>query len=76
MQKLSIVITFLSICLWILSCKKDYTCVCTNPTGSNHDFYNILKENKKTAEQKCKDYYYTTYANVPTNKISCEINTK
>ena len=58
------------------SCKKDYTCVCSNPSATNHDFYNILNEKIKVAEQKCKDYYNTTYANVPMNEMSCEIKTK
>lgn len=67
-----IVICVFSFC----SCKKDYTCVCSNPSGTDHDFYNILHEKKKVAEQKCKDYYNATYAHVPMNEISCEIKTK
>lgn len=74
-QSYILVITlFITFCL--ISCKKDYTCVCSNPSATNHDFYNILNEKKKVAEQKCKDYYNVTYANVPMNEISCEIKTK
>lgn len=58
------------------SCKRDYTCVCSNPSASDHDFYNLSNQRRKDAEQKCKDYYNKTYANVPMNEISCEIKTK
>lgn len=72
-----IIFLFISIiCVFFSSCKKDYTCVCSNPSATNHDFYNILNEKKKVAEQKCKEYYNATYASVPMNEISCEIKTK
>lgn len=75
MVKLNVIVTVL-LPLLFSACKKDYTCVCSNPSATNHDFYNILNEKKKVAEQKCKDYYNATYANEPMNEISCEIKTK
>lgn len=59
-----------------LSCKRDYTCVCTNPSGYAHDFYNVPNQTKKIAKQKCEEYYNNNYASVAMNEISCEIKTK
>ncbi len=63
-------------CICFCSCKKDYTYVCSNPYAAQHDFYNIVNNKKKVAEQKYKDYADATYANTSINKMSCEIKTK
>ncbi len=72
-MKFSIFITLL--CAFVFtSCKKGYTCYCTNPSGT-FDYYNI-HDTKKNATQRCKDYYDTHYASVPFNEVTCELKTK
>ena len=53
------------------SCKKNYTCACTNPGGTQDVF--TVKDTKSNADTKCSDYYDTTYGNIPMNETSCAI---
>ncbi|MBC7412676.1 MAG: hypothetical protein H7331_09520 [Bacteroidia bacterium] len=38
----------------LFACKKEYTCVCSNPYIDPKGF--IIKDTKRSAKQKCKDY--------------------
>ena len=67
MKNLIFILTILS----IISCKKEHTCQCINPGGTVAVF--IVKDTKKKASKKCKDYYNQNYASVPFNETSCEI---
>lgn len=55
----------------IMSCKKEYTCTCTNPGGSFIAFSE--KTTKGKASEKCADYYNQNYGNVPFNETNCSI---
>ncbi len=53
------------------SCKKDYTCVCTDPSGTIAVF--TVKDTKKKATAECNDYYKNNYSAISWNETSCEI---
>ena len=67
-----ILITLTVTLLFSTSCKKNYTCSCTNPGGTIPVF--SLNDSKKNATAKCKDYYNSNYSNIPFNETSCSIN--
>jgi predicted metal-binding protein len=52
-------------------CKKDYTCVCSNPGGTTDVF--TVKDTKSNATKKCSDYYAQNVGNVAWNETSCSI---
>ena len=54
----------------IISCKKEYTCVCTNVPYIGTEYKTLGKQTKTAAENACKDIY----KHHPSNQtISCEI---
>ncbi|HSH67709.1 MAG TPA: hypothetical protein VLB84_18355 [Bacteroidia bacterium] len=55
----------------ITGCKKEYSCVCTNPGGSEVVF--TVKQTKDKAKKKCDDYYNENIANIPWNETVCAI---
>lgn len=61
----------LSIILIFASCKKEYSCVCTNPGGDTIVF--TEKNTRGNAKKKCDDYYNEHFASVPWNETSCAI---
>jgi hypothetical protein len=52
-------------------CQKQYNCECTNPGGKYIAFSKHCT--KSQAKQKCKDYYYSNYGNVPMSETFCEV---
>ncbi|HEY0030220.1 MAG TPA: hypothetical protein VGC65_05635 [Bacteroidia bacterium] len=65
-------ILFIVACITLASCKKEYSCTCTNPSGSTVVFTEKMTKGK--ASEKCDDYYNDHYGSVPFNETSCEIN--
>jgi hypothetical protein len=57
--------------LCFISCGKNYTCVCTNPGGSENVF--VTHSSKSKADEKCKKYYNEHYAQIPWNETDCRI---
>ncbi|MCX6294677.1 MAG: hypothetical protein NTX97_01195 [Bacteroidetes bacterium] len=68
---------FKTICLFVTisvfsSCKKDYTCTCTDPSG-NKEVVFTQKTTEGKASSQCDEYYNNHYGNVPWNQTSCSI---
>lgn len=61
----------LLITVFIVSCKKNYSCKCTNPGGSYEVF--STKNTYLKAKRMCDDYYKTNFAGVSFNETSCNI---
>ena len=61
----------MGISLLMVSCKKEYTCTCTSPSGSLIAFSD--KTTKGKANERCNDYYNEHYGSVPFNETSCSI---
>lgn len=55
----------------LTACEKEYSCVCTNPGGSNIVF--TVKDSRSDAKDKCNQYYQDNFASIPWNETSCEI---
>ena len=53
------------------SCKKNYTCVCRNPSGKFGVF--TVNDTKTNASKKCSDYYSQNFGQIPWNETSCDI---
>ncbi|MDO9185134.1 MAG: hypothetical protein Q8L90_16490 [Bacteroidota bacterium] len=53
------------------SCKKDYTCVCTNSTGTVEAF--TVKTTKSKAEKQCNAHYQEHYGTVTFDQTTCEL---
>lgn len=64
-------ILFALIAVSLTSCKKQYSCECTNPGGSYTAF--TVKDTKQKAKQKCDDYYAQNFGTVVFNETSCKI---
>jgi hypothetical protein len=58
------------LCL-LISCGKNYNCVCTNPGGS--EVVAKYHSTKTKAENKCRAYYDSKYGEVPMSETYCEI---
>lgn len=70
-MKTILILPSLIIAAFLLSCKKEYVCECTDPSGTLTAFR--TKDTKKRAEQKCEDYYHANYGSVVFNESSCKI---
>lgn len=66
-------ILLLSTILLLASCKKDYTCTCTDPAGGKTIVF-TEKTTKGKASSKCDEYYNSHYGSVPFNEVSCSLN--
>lgn len=53
------------------SCRKEYSCVCTNPGGAYVAF--TTKNSKSGAEKQCDDYYEENFGDIPWNETFCEV---
>ncbi len=47
---------FLLIGISTTSCKKDWTCECSTPTGSDSVSFELLELRKNDAKTKCNEY--------------------
>ena len=56
----------------LASCKKDYTCTCTDGSGNKTVIF-TEKTTEGKASSKCDSYYNNNYGNVPFNTTSCGI---
>ena len=65
-------ILLLSTILLLASCKKEYTCTCTDPSGGKTIAF-TEKTTKGKASDKCNDYYNAHYGNIPWNETGCSI---
>ena len=65
------ILFFLSFIFILSACKKEYSCVCTNPSGDTVVF--TEKNTRDDAKKKCEDYYNEHFASVPWNETSCAI---
>jgi len=66
------ILLFLTVIALLTSCKKDYTCTCTDPAG-NKTIAFTEKTTKGKASAKCDQHYNSTYGSVPFNETSCSI---
>ena len=64
-------ISYIFTLIYFTACKKEYTCVCTNPSGKTVAF--TKKATKKNATNECIDYYNNNYASIAFNETTCEI---
>ncbi len=69
-MKSKILLTILVVCL-LTSCKKDYTCSCSNPGGVFQTYK--IKDTKKKAIQKCSDYS-KEYQTMEWSETGCFLN--
>ena len=67
--------TTLLLCTIVLlaSCKKNYTCTCTDGTGTKTVVF-TEKNTKGKASSKCDAYYNNNYGSVPFNTTSCALD--
>lgn len=70
-MKIRNVIVFSILVIGLFSCKKDYTCVCTSPTGKTIAF--TVKTTEKKATAQCNDYYNSNYGSTAFDQTKCEI---
>ena len=63
---------FVFVIITLVSCKKNYNCVCTDQNGTTLAVTTI-KDTKGRAGEKCTDYYNQHYANIAFNQITCQI---
>lgn len=66
-------ILFLTAIALLTSCKKDYTCTCSDSSGNKTVAF-TEKTTEGKASSKCDQHYNTTYGGVPFNDVSCSIN--
>ncbi len=52
------------------ACKKNYNCVCSDPSGTL--VVTALKDTKAKAEQQCSDYYNQHYGTT-FNQVTCAL---
>jgi hypothetical protein len=69
MKKIYLVLAVMIIT--ISSCKKDYTCTCSDSTGVVSTF--TIKDKKGKATEQCNSYYNSNYGNIPFNTTTCEL---
>lgn len=55
-----------------VSCKKSYTCSCTNPGGTEKVF--TTHSSKSKAQEKCNQYYEDHWGNIPMSETHCHID--
>lgn len=65
------VLIILATTITLVSCKKNYTCACTNPGGTTDVF--TVKDTKSNATKSCNDYYTQNYSSIAWNETSCTI---
>jgi hypothetical protein len=70
-MKSSLILSILVAGAFLVSCKKEYVCECTNPGGTLTAFR--TKDSKKRAKDKCEDYYNQNYGSVVFNETSCKV---
>lgn len=70
-NKLSIIL-FLTVIALFSSCKKEYTCTCSDSVG-NKTIAFTEKNTKGKASDKCNDYYNQNYASIPWDDTTCSI---
>lgn len=76
MKKISI-IAIAALAMSFASCKKDYTCKCTNtPTGGTSSSYSVILKgvSKGTAKTACHDTESKNAAGTVTSVTSCELS--
>ena len=71
-NKLSIIL-FLSVIALLISCKKDYTCTCTDASSGDKTIAFTEKTTEGKASSKCDQHYNATYGSVPFNDVTCSI---
>lgn len=69
MKKIALLVV-ISTCILLSSCKKDYTCVCTNPGGVFKTY--TIKDTKRKAKDQCADYS-KEYQDVAWSETGCSI---
>ncbi|CAN5512123.1 hypothetical protein BH10BAC1_BH10BAC1_07270 [soil metagenome] len=65
-------ILLLTVIVTFGSCKKNYTCTCTDSTGSKELVFSE-KTTQGKASSKCDSYYNSHYGSVPFNTTTCAI---
>jgi hypothetical protein len=65
-------IFLLALIISFASCKKDYTCTCTDSNGTSVIF--TEKTTKEKAQKKCDDYFNSKYGNIAFPDASCKLN--
>lgn len=68
---MKILILLSAVVLTLGSCKKNYTCECSGPGGTDKVF--TTKDTRKNAKKLCDDYYDSHWGNVPMSETGCEI---
>jgi hypothetical protein len=69
-MKTKILLTILTVCS-LTSCKKDYTCSCSDPGGVFQTYK--IKDTRKKAIQKCSDYS-KEYQTIEWSETACSLN--
>lgn len=67
----SFILSMILTSIFLSSCKKNYTCSCSNPGGTVNVF--TVKDTQKNAKKKCDDYYSLNFGNVSLSETSCTI---
>lgn len=65
-------ILLLSSALLFTSCKKEYTCTCTDSSGNKTVAF-TEKTTEGKASSKCDQHFNSTYGSVPFNTTTCSI---
>lgn len=63
---------FVLVIITLVSCKKNYNCVCTDQNGKTLAV-TAIKDTKGKAGERCTAYYNQNYGNVTFNQITCQI---
>ena len=66
-------VLLLSVIVLFTSCKKNYTCTCTDPSGAKTVAFSE-KTTEGKASSKCDEYYNSHYGSVPFNETTCSLN--
>ena len=56
------------------SCKKNYTCTCTDSSTNAKTVAFSEKTTEGKASSKCDQYYNSNYGSVPFNTTSCSLD--
>lgn len=64
----------LSTILLLASCKKNYTCTCTDSSTGTKSVVFSEKTTEGKAHSKCDEYYNSHYGAVPFNTYSCGLD--
>lgn len=70
-MKLLLALPLIVVSFYLTGCDKKHNCVCSNPGGSKTEL--VIVGSKIKADRKCKEYYQSSYGDVPFNETSCEI---